>query len=87
GLFIWWRSLDFSLPERVSLPSIPSLKGPAKAPLLGAPEKESRDFAEPKIREGREPRKTVVPDNRPGPVIADRNLTPSPARTKPPTQT
>ncbi len=90
GLFIWWRSLDFSLPERVILPSIPNLKGPAKAPLLGAPQKEifdDREFAEPKIRDGREPRKTVVPDNRPGPVIADRNVTPSPARTKPPTQT
>jgi len=65
----------------------PNLKGPGKAPLLGAPEKEPQAAPEPKIREGREPRKTVVPDNRPGPVIADRNLTPSPARTKPPTQT
>ncbi|MEN2710772.1 DNA translocase FtsK [Sphingomonas sp. NPDC092331] len=87
GLFIWWRSLDFSLPERVSLPGIPSLKGPGKTALLGAPEKELLAAPEPKIREGREPRKTVVPDTRPGPVIADRNLTPSPARTKPPTQT
>ncbi|MDG2533608.1 DNA translocase FtsK 4TM domain-containing protein [Sphingomonas sp. HITSZ_GF] len=91
GLFIWWRSLDFTLPERVSLPGIPSLKGPGKMPLLGNPDKEVRERErvpeEPKIREGREPRKTVVPDNRPGPVIADRNVMPSPARTKPPTQT
>ncbi|WP_183999066.1 DNA translocase FtsK [Sphingomonas kyeonggiensis] len=94
GLFIWWRSLDFSLPERVSLPSIPNLKGPAKTALLGGPEpreprerERERDIEEPRIREGREPRKTVVPDNRPGPVIAERNVAPAPVRTKPPTQT
>ena len=75
GLFIWWRSLDFSLPERVSLPSIPSLRGPARPAALAGPEPREREaLAEPKIREGREPRKTVVPDNRPGPVIADRNI-------------
>ncbi len=83
GLVIWWLSLDFSLPERPAI-RMPSLKGPAKTPLLGAPE--PREAREPVIREGREPRKTVVPDNRPGPVIADRSFTPSPARTKPPTQ-
>ncbi|MFS2108199.1 DNA translocase FtsK [Sphingomonas sp. Sphisp140] len=94
GLFIWWRSLDFSLPERVSLPSIPNLKGPGKTALLGGPEareprerERERDMEEPRIREGREPRKTVVPDNRPGPVIAERNVAPAPVRTKPPTQT
>ena len=88
GLFIWWRSLDFTLPERtIRMPSIPSLKGPGKMALIGAPEPREREVAEPKIREGREPRKTVVPDNRPGPVIADRMIAPSPARTKPPTQT
>lgn len=38
------------------------------------------------LREPAEPRKQVVPDNRPGPVIAERNLAPSPARTKPPVQ-
>jgi DNA segregation ATPase FtsK/SpoIIIE, S-DNA-T family len=86
GLAVWWRSLDFSLPERISLPSIPSLKGPPKPQLLAAPEKE-REPRDPVLREASEPRKTVVPDTRPGPVIADRTLTPSPARSKPPTQT
>ncbi|WP_333573530.1 DNA translocase FtsK [Sphingomonas sp.] len=33
-----------------------------------------------------EPRRVVVPDNRPGPVIADRTVSTAPARTKPPVQ-
>ena len=80
GLWLWWRSLDFALPERVF--ALPSLKGPAKTVRLPAPE--ARDATE--LRESREPRKLVVPDNRPGPVIADRGITPAPARPKPPTQ-
>ena len=79
GFWTWWRRLDFSLPERAF--SIPSLRGPGKTQLLSAPEPK----AEP--REPREPRKVVVPDTRPGPVIADRGVTPAPAKVKPPTQT
>ncbi|MBC9034620.1 DNA translocase FtsK 4TM domain-containing protein [Sphingomonas sp. JC676] len=84
GAFLWWRSLDFTLPERSRGPVIrmPSLTGPAKLPLLRGPEPEERMPS----RESREPRKVVVPDNRPGPVIADRSISPSPAKAKPPVQ-
>ncbi len=84
GAFLWWRSLDFTLPEHSGGPVIrmPSLTGPAKLPLLRGPEPEDR--VPP--RESREPRKVVVPDNRPGPVIADRSISPSPAKVKPPVQ-
>ncbi|MDP5280517.1 DNA translocase FtsK 4TM domain-containing protein [Sphingomonas sp. DG1-23] len=84
GLWIWWRSLDFTLPERVSI-GMPRLFGPAKTPLLRGPDpQELREPREP--REAREPRKLVVPDNRPGPVIAEPSIAPSPARPKPPVQ-
>ncbi|WP_448662727.1 DNA translocase FtsK [Sphingomonas sp. CJ20] len=86
GLWIWARSLDFSLPERGI--RLPSLRGMGKPSLLGAPEprdlREPRDL--PEMREPREPRKVVVPDNRPGPVIADRGISPAPAKTKSPQQ-
>jgi S-DNA-T family DNA segregation ATPase FtsK/SpoIIIE len=83
GLWIWWRSLDLRLPERgVRTPSDSSAPRPQRSavaePLLREP---------PEVREPREPRKLVVPDNRPGPVIADRSIAPSPARSKPPEQT
>jgi DNA segregation ATPase FtsK/SpoIIIE, S-DNA-T family len=87
GLWIWWRSLDFTLPERVGI-GMPRLLGPGKTPLLRGPEpqdlREPRDAREP--RESREPRKLVVPDNRPGPVIAEPSISPSPAKPKPPVQ-
>ncbi|RYE93988.1 MAG: DNA translocase FtsK, partial [Oxalobacteraceae bacterium] len=81
GLFIWWRSLDFTLPERPF--SLPQLRLPeVKKLALAAPESITP------VRETvAEPRKTVVPDTRPGPVIADRGVMPAPARAKPPTQT
>lgn len=83
GLWIWWRSLDFRLPEAgIRLPS----RAPAARPQRAAgAEPVLRDAPEP--REPREPRKLVVPDNRPGPVIAERTIAPSPARTRPPEQT
>jgi S-DNA-T family DNA segregation ATPase FtsK/SpoIIIE len=79
GLWVWWRSLDFTLPERGI--RLPSLAGPARRELLPAPA-----LKEPEPREAREPRKLVVPDNRPAPVIADRTIAPSPARARPPVQ-
>lgn len=81
GLWVWWRSLDFRLPERGI--RLPSLKPAAKPSLLAPPE--AREAPPP--REPREPRKQVVPDNRPGPVIADRGISPAPAKTKAPAQT
>jgi DNA segregation ATPase FtsK/SpoIIIE, S-DNA-T family len=81
GAWIWWRSLDFTLPERGI--RLPSLTGPGKTPLLRGPEPE----APRETREVREPRKLVVPDNRPAPVIADRGVAPAPAKPKQPTQT
>ncbi|UZK65207.1 DNA translocase FtsK [Sphingomonas sp. M1-B02] len=83
GLFCWWRTLDFSLPERGI--RLPRLLGPAKTALLAAPEPRPDSRDRPPI-EPREPRKVVVPDNRPGPVISDRSVTPSPAKPKPPVQ-
>ncbi|TGX53334.1 DNA translocase FtsK [Sphingomonas gei] len=84
GLWLWWRSLDFTLPERTSI-GMPQLFGPGKTPLLRGPEpQELRETREPP--EPREPRKLVVPDNRPGPVIAEPSIGPSPARPKPPVQ-
>ncbi|WP_029936956.1 FtsK/SpoIIIE family DNA translocase [Sphingomonas sp. UNC305MFCol5.2] len=85
GLWIWWRSLDFTLPERAGI-GMPRLFGPPKTPLLRGPDpQEFRETAR-ETREAREPRKLVVPDNRPGPVIAEPSIGPSPARPKPPVQ-
>ena len=86
GLWIWSRSLDFR-PSETPL-RLPSFKGTPRQQRLAAPEPDLRDtgdLREP--RESREPRKLVVPDNRPGPVIADRTIAPSPARTRSPEQT
>ncbi|HEX8300936.1 FtsK/SpoIIIE family DNA translocase, partial [Sphingomonas sp.] len=81
GLWIWWNRLDFSLPEGGF--SLPQFRlGETKKPLLPAPEPKPE-----RQQTISEPRKVVVPDTRPGPVIADRTIAPSPARTKPPTQT
>ncbi|MES2444072.1 MAG: DNA translocase FtsK 4TM domain-containing protein [Pseudomonadota bacterium] len=78
GLFLFLRSLDFRLPERNwSLPPLPFKgKGDDDGPpkLLEAPPRP-------------QPRKVAQPDARPGPVIADRQIAPSPARTRPPAQT
>ena len=82
GGWIWWRAMDFTLPERNwSLPKLPFKAendddGPPKL-LKGPAEQAPRP----------QPRKVAMPDARPGPVIADRNIQPSPARAKPPTQT
>ncbi|MBB5711151.1 DNA translocase FtsK [Sphingomonas xinjiangensis] len=89
GLFCWWRSLDFTLPERAI--RFPSLTGPAKQRLLKGPEQRAAmqdvaelpeasalfDAAEPSA-----PRKVVVPDNRPAPVIAERGTSPAPAKAR-----
>jgi len=83
GLWIWWRSLDFRPPERPI--RLPSLKPAPRTPRLAAPEPGPHDA--PEAREPREPRKLVVPDNRPAPVIADRTIPPSPARARQPEQT
>jgi S-DNA-T family DNA segregation ATPase FtsK/SpoIIIE len=82
GGWIWWRVLDFSLPERNwSIPKLPFKAendddGPAR-PFKASPDQAPRP----------EPRKVAMPDTRPGPVIADRNIQPSPARAKAPKQT
>ncbi len=74
GAVIWFRSLDFSLPERTwRLPRLPFLGGEAPPKRIEGPKPQ--------------PRKVAMPDARPGPVIADRTIQPSPARAKPPKQT
>ncbi|WP_404335849.1 DNA translocase FtsK [Sphingomonas sp. MMS12-HWE2-04] len=87
GLVIWWRSLDFTLPARGL--RFPALLGPGKTQLLRGPDPDDvREMPEMRVpREAREPRKLVVPDNRPAPVIADRGIAPAPAKPRQPTQT
>jgi S-DNA-T family DNA segregation ATPase FtsK/SpoIIIE len=78
GLWWWWRSLDFRLPERNwTMPKLITFKPAAndEAPARPAP------AAAPEPRP--QPRKVALPDARPGPVIADRTIAPSPARSKP----
>ncbi|WP_066798202.1 FtsK/SpoIIIE family DNA translocase [Sphingomonas soli] len=81
GLWIWWQRLDFSLPERGF--SLPQLRIGGEKKIALAPPDPERERPQTIA----EPRKVVVPDTRPGPVIADRGVTPAPARAKPPTQT
>ncbi|QIG78556.1 DNA translocase FtsK [Stakelama tenebrarum] len=75
---VWWaRALELSLPEgglRLPRREPRAPREPVAAPEP-APEREPA--AKPA------PRKVAVPENRPAPVIADRNVSPSPARTKP----
>jgi S-DNA-T family DNA segregation ATPase FtsK/SpoIIIE len=84
GLWIWARALDFTLPERNwAIPQIPF------KPKTAERERE-RDYDEPARADDSpkpQPRKVAMPDARPGPVIADRQISPSPARSKPPSQT
>ncbi|MEI9927622.1 MAG: DNA translocase FtsK 4TM domain-containing protein [Sphingomonas sp.] len=71
GAVIWFRSLDFTIGERNwRMPKLPFLGGGGDGPpkLLAAPKPQ--------------PRKVALPDVRPGPVIADRTIAPSPARAK-----
>ncbi|MEI9852961.1 MAG: DNA translocase FtsK 4TM domain-containing protein [Sphingomonas sp.] len=77
GGWIWWRTLDFSVPEHVfRMPQMPF--------RASEPEDEpARRLAAPKPQ----PRKVALPETRPGPVIADRNVAPSPARARGPAQT
>jgi S-DNA-T family DNA segregation ATPase FtsK/SpoIIIE len=81
GGWLWWRSLDFSLPERSwTIPQL-SFKGPAKAA--------DEDDGPPKLLPAPkpQPRKLAMPENRPGPVIADRGIAPAMAKPRQPTQT
>ncbi|NML07323.1 DNA translocase FtsK [Sphingomonas sp. G-3-2-10] len=82
GLWIWARALDFTLPERNwAIPQIPFKPKTAER---------ERDYDEPARADDSpkpQPRKVAMPDARPGPVIADRQISPSPARSKPPSQT
>ncbi|MCW3834916.1 DNA translocase FtsK 4TM domain-containing protein [Sphingomonas canadensis] len=81
GLWLWWRTLDFSVPERVfRMPQLPFRSAePAEepAPQRGA----AADQPKP------QPRKVAMPETRPGPVIAERSVAPAPPRAKPPAQT
>jgi len=62
GLVIWFTSLG------IDLPSLPQRQGRTKPERL-VDAREPTPVAEPTIRQ---PRAVAVPDNRPGPVIADR---------------
>jgi S-DNA-T family DNA segregation ATPase FtsK/SpoIIIE len=79
GLYWWGRSLDFRMPDRNW--RIPQL------PFKPADREEAPDlpFEAPAARP--QPRKVAMPDARPGPVIADRQISTAPARAKPPKQT
>ncbi|MDF7774156.1 DNA translocase FtsK 4TM domain-containing protein [Sphingomonas sp. AOB5] len=84
GLWIWARALDFSLPERNwSIPQIPFKPKAEREREFDEPFRPAPAADGPKPQ----PRKVAMPDARPGPVIADRQISPSPARSKPPSQT
>ncbi|MBO9714717.1 DNA translocase FtsK [Sphingomonas sp.] len=92
GLWWWWRSLDFSLPDRSWQIGIPRLtfrgepRDAAPEPAAPtAPVRSPRAEAEPAGPKP-QPRKVATPDARPGPVIADRAVQPSAARAKEPRQ-
>ncbi|MFZ5748632.1 MAG: DNA translocase FtsK 4TM domain-containing protein [Pseudomonadota bacterium] len=85
GAFLWTRSLGVTLAERRQwkLPrferkaALPTPDRAADRPLDREP---ATDLPRPA------PRKVAVPENRPAPVIADRQLAPAPAARKPPVQ-
>jgi DNA segregation ATPase FtsK/SpoIIIE, S-DNA-T family len=97
GLWLWWRRLELRVPARVL--RVPQFVGAARSSLIAGPSLDDAapttgrfghdaplPAADPK-KPAAEPRKQVVPDNRPGPTIADRSVSLSPARSKPPVQT
>ena len=79
GVTIWTRSLDLALGER-------RWQRPATAPVL-AYDGESADDEDQPLTLSRKavsmPRAVAAPDPRPAPVIADRTLAPSVAKSKP----
>jgi DNA segregation ATPase FtsK/SpoIIIE, S-DNA-T family len=79
GLYLWFRSIEFRMPDRNwRIPQLPFRPAEREeSPMLA--------FEAPAARP--QPRKVAMPDARPGPVIADRQIAPSPARAKPPKQT
>lgn len=94
GTMVWTRSIALRLPR----PALPRPKGKgttgADVPFLSdedagadARARDAEPFLAPDVPVRAAPRKTVVPENRPAPVINDRTIAPSPARTKQPTQT
>src|SRR5690606_26965149 len=80
GVFIWARGVNFDLPEmRLSLPKL-------RARGDGEPEAIDEVVERP-ARAEPAPRKVAVPIDRPGPLIADRAVAPSPAKPKEAQQT
>ncbi|MHA6718641.1 FtsK/SpoIIIE family DNA translocase [Sphingomonas sp. RS6] len=92
AIWLWWRRLQLRLPAGVlRMPQRADRSAVARqSDIDGEPAVRVRDPA-PLVadvpRTAAEPRRQVVPDNRPGPTIADRSVALSPARTKPPVQT
>ncbi|MET0247017.1 MAG: DNA translocase FtsK 4TM domain-containing protein [Sphingomonas sp.] len=91
GLWIWWRALDFRLPDPRGW-AIPQLPFKTPRPAREIEDEADEDgFAAPLRGSDDEPRpaprKVAMPETRPGPVIADRAIAPRPASAKPPTQT
>lgn len=95
GLWFWWMRLEFTAPTRLfRLPRLTRSTGEERIVAADAPRFR---IADPQPHEddlpferaaplATEPRRQVVPDNRPGPVIAERTIATSPARAKPPVQ-
>lgn len=98
GLWFWWMRLEFTPPTRLfRMPRLTLSTGAerivaAEGPRFRAAERQDEAEADDDLPFERaaplaaEPRRQVVPDHRPGPVIADRTVSTAPARTKPPVQ-
>jgi S-DNA-T family DNA segregation ATPase FtsK/SpoIIIE len=83
GAVIWARSLDVEMRDRLRLPQWERTREQPEAEEYDAPPLKLSEPAPPP-----KPRKVALPESRPAPVIADRQLAPSLAASKPkPVQT
>lgn len=101
ALTFWWMRLEFTSPLRLfRMPRLTRTTGEERIVAADGPRFRAKPQAAPTFDDAdaddlpferdtplaTEPRRVVVPDNRPGPVIADRTVSTAPARTKPPVQ-
>lgn len=82
GVIVWARGMTISLPERGRF-GFSRLRRKAQAPALGYDDELDDGIEEAAVPAPRpQPRKQAVPIDRPGPLIADRTVAPSPAKPK-----
>ncbi|WP_260597195.1 FtsK/SpoIIIE family DNA translocase [Sphingomonas endolithica] len=81
GAIVWARSLQIDLSRR-RLPRLPAFRGAAVVPATTPFGEPVTVEPEPARKAVPAPRAVAIPDERPGPVIADRTLAPSVAKPK-----